>query len=222
MKNTGNDFKLNQEVYHKEIYNGNEKMKIVGIKENELLLEGDYSGGTHDVIQKDWMPIKGVFLNKGIENKTTIISAFPATGKSHYCNGDYIPQDWCSDSDSSKFSWLRKGVRNHTFPSNYIEHIKDGMGNYAVMFISSHKEVRDALVENEIDFTLVYPDRSLKSEYIERYKERGNDQSFIDLVESNWDKWIDELEAQEGCTKIVLGSGEYLSNTDLKLKVHEN
>lgn len=53
-------FKLNQIVYHRQIYNHKEPLKIVGIRENELELEGDYSGGTHNIIQKQWMPIKGV------------------------------------------------------------------------------------------------------------------------------------------------------------------
>lgn len=52
---------LGMRVYHEKIYNGNEKMTIVGIRMTEVELEGDWSGGTHPVIQKDWMPIKGLF-----------------------------------------------------------------------------------------------------------------------------------------------------------------
>lgn len=52
---------LGMYVYHTSIYNGNERMKIVGIREKELELEGDYSGGTHNVTQKDWLPIEGAF-----------------------------------------------------------------------------------------------------------------------------------------------------------------
>lgn len=52
---------LGMKVYHDEIYNGKEQMKVVGIRENEVELEGDWSGGTHRVCQKDWMPIKGLF-----------------------------------------------------------------------------------------------------------------------------------------------------------------
>lgn len=32
---------------------------MVGITEDKLLLEGDYSGGTNNVVQRDWLPIKG-------------------------------------------------------------------------------------------------------------------------------------------------------------------
>ena len=54
--------RLGQIVYHAELYHGKEPMKVVGIRESELELEGDYSGGTHLVIQKSWMPIDGLLL----------------------------------------------------------------------------------------------------------------------------------------------------------------
>lgn len=46
-------------VYHRSIYEHKEPMKIVGITETHVQLEGDYSGGTNDVCQRDWLPIKG-------------------------------------------------------------------------------------------------------------------------------------------------------------------
>lgn len=54
------NYKLDQKVYHKEVYNYREPLKVVGIRENELELEGDYSGGTHYGIGKSWLPIDGV------------------------------------------------------------------------------------------------------------------------------------------------------------------
>jgi len=52
---------LGMEVYHEDIYHGKEKLKVVGIRETEVELEGDLSGGTHNMNQKCWMPIKGLF-----------------------------------------------------------------------------------------------------------------------------------------------------------------
>lgn len=54
------EFKLGQTVYHKAVYNYREPLKIVGIRETELELEGDYSGGTHSVLEKMWLPISEV------------------------------------------------------------------------------------------------------------------------------------------------------------------
>ena len=55
---------LGQIVYHTDLYWGHEPMKIVGLRETQVELEGDYSGGTHNVCQKDWMPISGVLLEE--------------------------------------------------------------------------------------------------------------------------------------------------------------
>jgi hypothetical protein len=143
-----------------------------------------------------------------IKNKKLLITAFPGTDKTSYCNrdADYIPQGFATDSDSSTFD-------KSNFPQNYIEHIKEKISEgYARIFISSHKEVRDALVENNLEFTLVYPKRELKEEYLKRYKERGSSESFINLLNNNWDNWIEELENQKGCTHIQLESGQFISN----------
>ena len=139
-----------------------------------------------------------------------LVAAFPGTGKSYYCsNGDwsqYVPEKWCTDSDSSKFD-------KSNFPENYIEHIKEKMKQgYARIFISSHKEVREALVRNGLKFMLVYPKENLKEEYLKRYKERGSNQAFIDLIDKNWSNWLFELHRQTGCTHIELESGQYLSD----------
>ncbi|HWR94676.1 MAG TPA: hypothetical protein VN192_05710 [Flavobacterium sp.] len=53
-------FELGQTVYHRSVYEHKEPLKIVGILEDKLLLEGYFSGGTHNVVQRDWLPIKGV------------------------------------------------------------------------------------------------------------------------------------------------------------------
>lgn len=134
---------------------------------------------------------------------TRIISAFPGLGKSYYHN---LHKDTTLDSDSSKFSWIEvddKKVRNPDFPNNYIKHIKENIGHYDFIFVSSHKEVRDALKNNCLFFYLVYPDYDRKEEFIKRYRERRNPESFIKLVETNWDSWIKECHFEEyGCKRI--------------------
>ena len=139
---------------------------------------------------------------------TMLVAAFPGTGKSHYCNVDvdYMPQGFATDSDSSKFD-------KANFPANYIEHIKQKISEgYARVFISSHKDVRNALVENGLPFVLIYPAKELKDEYLERYKQRGNNEKFIQLVSDNWDNWLDECKAQIRCFHIELKSGQFVSN----------
>lgn len=136
------------------------------------------------------------------EGDTLVVSAFPATGKSYFFENSDMN---VIDSDSSKFD-------KSEFPANYIEHIKKNIGTVSVILVSSHKEVRDALVENEIPFVLVYPDKELKEDYIERYKTRGSPPAFVELISSNWDDWIGELENQVGCYRYKLSSGEFLES----------
>jgi hypothetical protein len=142
-------------------------------------------------------------FNEHNSNPTIIISAFPGCGKSHLFRNK--GEKHILDSDSSKFD-------KSQFPENYIQHIKSNIGVADMILVSSHKEVRDALVDNGIEFILVYPNKEIKDEYIQRYIDRGNEDKFVDLLKNNWSNWIPELEQQEGCKKIELKSGQYLSD----------
>lgn len=161
-----------------------------------------------------------------------IISAFPAIGKTYaYNRMKNIKGLKVFDSDSSRFSWLyRKDeeyemknrgkddyierkikVRNPQFPNNYIAHIKENIDPATYMFVSSHKTVREALQENGIPYTLVYPRRDMLCEFIGRCFLRGNDEWFIKNLIGNWDVWIDSCENDIGAAdKWILGSNEYL------------
>jgi hypothetical protein len=137
-------------------------------------------------------------------SKTTlVVSAFPGCGKSHLFRNK--GERKILDSDSSTFD-------KSNFPQNYIEHIKSNLGNVDLILVSSHKEVREALVDNGIEFTLVYPDNNIKEEYIKRYVDRGNNDKFVELLTNNWNNWINELDNQTGCEKIKLNTGEFLSD----------
>lgn len=139
--------------------------------------------------------------------RTKIISAFPGTGKSTYHQKN---KESTLDSDSSNFSWTidenGNKLRNPDFPKNYIEHIKENIGKYEFIFVSSHKEVRDALLDECIFFYLVYPNSRRKDEFIERYRNRGNDEKFINLVSQKWDEWMKEIYfIPDGCQVIQMG-----------------
>lgn len=144
------------------------------------------------------------------KQKALVVSAFPGTGKSYifkHPNGLKV-----LDSDSSGFSWKEKGVRNPDFPKNYIDHIEENLDKCDVIMVSSHKDVRKGLVDAGIEFTLAFPTLDCKEEYLKRYKERGNEQSFIDMMDANWDKFIAECCAQGDCKKVRLTQGQYLKD----------
>lgn len=116
-----------------------------------------------------------------------VIAGFPGVGKSTFFRlaGNLNTHD----SDSSKFD-------KSEFPSNYIAHIAklfaDPTNDF--VFVSSHKVVRDALVKVGIPYTLMYPDVSLKEEFIDRYRRRGSPDAFITLLETNFEAWVKECD----------------------------
>ncbi|MBO5828764.1 MAG: hypothetical protein J6R59_10005 [Paludibacteraceae bacterium] len=168
---------------------------------------------------------------------TKIYSIFPACGKTWLYEHQEDYDLKILDSDSSQFSWLieevedpdyviigegeikplihRNKVRNPDFPNNYIEHIKDNIGKYDCIFVSSHAAVRKALDEAGIDFTIVYPEQRCKAEWVGRCfirEQNGESGCGTKVMYDNWEQWISEcfgtgIDHKE----IVLRPTEYLS-----------
>ena len=151
---------------------------------------------------------------------TMILSAFPGTGKTYFYN-KYNGTNGLVilDSDSSNFSWIKDEngnnttTRNPDFPNNYINHIKENIGKADVIFVSSHDIVRQALNDNDIKYIVVYPDNDCKDEYLERYRNRGNTEEFINMMDKNWDKFIDGMKNDKGAhMKWVLETNQFIDS----------
>lgn len=140
---------------------------------------------------------------------TKVVAGFPGVGKSVLFKNSNLN---VLDSDSSKFSWIEPGVRHPDFPQNYINHIKVNIGVADIILVSSHDVVRKALAESGIEYYLVYPDISLKEEYLDRYRQRGNDEKFIALLKSKWEEFILSIEEKTFPTLLKLSSNQYLSD----------
>lgn len=143
---------------------------------------------------KDYLNQNKVTLPKELKSQGVhVISGFPGTGKSYATK--YLKEYGYNvqDSDSSMFD-------KKEFPQNYIGHIKEKIKEFnegtGFIFISSHKEVRDALREEGIHTEVLYPSLKMKEEYIKRYEERGSSESFIKLLKNNYDSWIKELKEE--------------------------
>lgn len=142
-----------------------------------------------------------------------IICGFPGVGKSTLYNAVKDRGDIrITDSDSSKYS-------KDNFPKNYIDDIQRTVveaknSNYKEIIIlcSTHEAVRSELKARNIPFTVVYPERSCKAEYLHRYKERGSPQALIKIIDNNWDTWMDQLESETAERKFRLLPGQYLSD----------
>ena len=146
---------------------------------------------------------------------TLVISAFPACGKT-YSFENYKDDFDMLDSDSSDFSWIKDEngqntkERNPEFPSNYIKYIKNNIGKVDIIFVSSHKVVRDALRKEKIETIMIYPNKENKEEWIRRFRKRGNDEVFINFISSNWNSFLDDIGKEYGFQHYILSSNEYI------------
>lgn len=150
-----------------------------------------------------------------------VISGFPGVGKSFLTKGNTSNLK-VLDSDSTEYSKLADGkTPNPAWPKNYIDHIKEQSTKVDIIFVSTHKDTRSLLVENKIPFTLVYPDKSLKSEYMARYKTRGTPEFLQTILDKNWDTFVTDCEKQGDCEHVKLTAGQYMADvTGHLLDIH--
>lgn len=149
---------------------------------------------------------------------TRIYCVFPACGKTWL---SYHQKDFnlrILDCDSSQFSWVCVGgrrERNPNFPANYIAHIKQNIGKYDYIFVSTHAAVREVLDKEGIDFTIVYPNMRCKAEWVGRcfIREQNNENGCgAKVLLGNWEQWISDcINTGFDHAEIVLHHGEYLS-----------
>ena len=145
--------------------------------------------------------------------ETKIICGFPGIGKSglfefnETCNSSLT----ITDSNSTEYAWVGN-ERNPDFPNNYIKSIKENIGKIDIILVSSHRIVREELRKANINYYLVYPDASLKEEYIERYHVRGSSEKFIESIDNNLEEYLEEIRADNYPIKIKLSAGLYLTD----------
>lgn len=162
-----------------------------------------------------------------------IISGFAGIGKTtlQRSNVNVI------DLESSDYKWIyqdedtesmdkekRKGVTNRVknplWPLNYVKDIIKKSKIYEIVLISQDKDMRDCLKENNCKYYVCFPKKECKEDFINRYKNRGNNEKFIELVSQNFENWIDALMDEEN--KIIMEPGEYLEDTLIRYQSIDN
>lgn len=145
-----------------------------------------------------------------------VVWGFPGCGKSTFAKEN--PQMNIIDADSALFQFC--GVsdeelhgnhdgdvrRNEDYPANYIEFVKNV--NADVVLINCHL----SLLEQFENVTIVYPDKALKEEYLQRYQERGDNESFIRYMEESFEQMVAFIESMDGFDKVKM------TETDMFLK----
>ncbi len=134
--------------------------------------------------------------------KTQIYSVFPGVGKTYFSKKSQLV---VLDIDSSNFD-------KNNFPENYFKYIKSKIGKADIILISCHIEIIEKLRNAGIEFILIYPEKKLKSVYLERYKKRNDKRNFVNSLCANWEKLISRLEEQKSVKSIILKNNEYLED----------
>lgn len=159
---------------------------------------------------------KASYLHSG----TMVIVSFPCMGKSKYA----AEHRDCKYLNPDMFTTTIDGQINKQFPSNYIERVKWHLtnNNWKYLFLSSHKEVRDALKRYKIPYTVLYPKKDRLEELLKVCDEREYPPAKKELIKEHFDAWVDEA-AQEK-NSYPLAAGEFISDElfDVKYKFLAN
>lgn len=152
--------------------------------------------------------------------KAFVIAGFAGIGKTTLANKydniidlDVIDYKWSYENvdDIEQKKGNNKRIRNEAWPNNYLQAIRQNMANYDIVFISTDNEILKILDQNNIPYTLVFPNLDCKSEYLERYRKRGNPESFIKKADEIFETLILSLKNKD-CKKIILNKDENLES----------
>lgn len=133
-----------------------------------------------------------------------IICGFPGVGKSSICRTipNYV------DLESTPFK------KNWELYADVIEHMEK---NHYNVFVSSHIQLRKELRKRKINYIFVVPEEDLKDVYIERYKNRGNSESFIKQISDNWNSYVRAMDDKEIVYR--LGADDFLLDALPRLNI---
>lgn len=144
---------------------------------------------------------------------TTIVSGFPAIGKSFIAaqfpmmvrDLEYSDYHWKKNIHDSKI-WECDENGNKipvdSWPMNYIYDIKalEKSGMYRNVMVSSHELIRTEMAKAGIRYTNLFPENTpeMKAIILDRCRLRRSPQEFIDNLDKNWDMYIKSLENDPG------------------------
>lgn len=112
----------------------------------------------------------------------------------------------------------RKGEKrtpNPDWPNNYIDAIKMAVKEYDFVLVWDREDIIEEYFKNKIEFTLCYPVKEDLPYYIERFKNRGNSEKYIQM---KLNQYKDRMTTYRDLAvpRIVLSNNERLEDYLLK------
>lgn len=132
--------------------------------------------------------------------KNLVVVGFPGIGTTEFADKMYKIDDLnVHDIELSSSVWMRDDYDSDKYlPIGYINKIKHlvALNEYNIIFVSCYEHVRKALDAANIPFVVMYPDKSLKDIYLERYKE-SEDDKLLKVMTDKFEKFIDDIDNEE-------------------------
>ena len=139
-----------------------------------------------------------------LNNKGVLVCGFFGIGKSSVTK--YCPDVKFYDLDAKFF------LKQPGWEQIYVDCALALANEYDIVCLKSSDKVMDVLNSLGEKYYIVYPNRYAKREFMERAVKGNYSRQWIQTFFANWEKYIDEIEEEECQNKIVLQSGEYLSD----------
>ena len=120
----------------------------------------------------------------------------------------YIIDDELKKLNPEEGKGLKSRKLNKEIPNNYYNEIMKDLEAYEIVLISMHNEIINLLEENNINYYVVYPEENMIEEILERCKNRGNNEGFLNGVKDAYYR----LYPRKRKNVIWMKKGEYLED----------
>ena len=156
-----------------------------------------------------------------------IVVAFAGTGKTTFCEKtnaiDFISMpfkyiNFYELSESLRENEIIKASEELICCPNwqkyYYAALKETYKTYPeqLIIIPTIGEIMEWLEADDIPYVLVYPERTAKHEYEQRFRARGNSEDFLSVFIDSWDYWMEGIRSHAKAEQIELKENEYLSD----------
>jgi len=133
-----------------------------------------------------------------------IVCGFFGIGKSSVTK--YRPDVSFYDLDATHFK------KEPGWEKLYIDCALALRNDYDIIAVKSSDKVMNKLNELGVNYYVVYPNRYAKRDFMERAVINGYSREWIQNFFARWEEFIEEIEEEETSNKIILQTGEYLSD----------
>ena len=156
-----------------------------------------------------------------------IIAAYAGVGKTTFCNKYKHAIDfWVMPFKYENYNEIQKEHSDESIKAAddlqlrfgwryiYYDALMKTAKEYPgeIIVIPTDIDIMEWLNDDNIPFTMVYPDIHLKQEYERRFIERGNNENFLTVFVDGLEDWVDNFDKLECSNKIKLELPEqYLS-----------